>query len=77
MAADQAQKASDPNNNPARFHDPTDLARVHPVPNQLQGAILVPGSLTAEDAKQGTKFFQRRSIRAPGTELLDSNNKAM
>jgi hypothetical protein len=47
------------------------------VPNQLQGAILVPGSLTAEDAKQGTKFFQRRSICAPGTELLDSNNKAM
>ena len=47
------------------------------MPNQLQSTIRIPGSLTAEYTKQGTKNFPRRGIRAPCAELLDSNREAM
>jgi hypothetical protein len=77
VAADQAQKASDPDNDPSCFNQPANLAGVHAVSNQLQNSFSIPGSLAAEDAKPRTKIFQRRSICAPSAELLDSNSEAV
>ena len=77
VAADQAQKAPDPDDDPSCFNKPANLAGVHAVSNQLQSAFSIPGSLTAEDTKPRTKIFQRRSICAPSAELLDSNSEAM
>lgn len=77
MAADKTQIAPDPNDDPASFHKPADLARVHAVTNQLKTAICILGGLAANDTKPGTKIFQRRSIRASCAELLDSNNEAV
>ena len=77
VAAGQAQKALDPDDNPARFDKSPNLARVHAVSNHLQSSIAIPGSLTAEDTKQGTKNFPRRGVRTPRAELLDSKCEAM
>ena len=77
VAAGQAQKALDPDDDPACFSKPPDLAGVLAMPNHLQGTIPIPGSLTAQDTKQGTKNFARRGVRAPCAELLDSKCEAM
>lgn len=77
VAADQTQKAPDPDDHPARFNQPADLPAVHSVSDYLQSALGIPSHLTTDDAMLGTKIFQRGSIRASRAELLDKNGKAM
>jgi len=77
VAAGQAQKAPDPDDDPARFHKSADLTRVHAVPDQLQSAICIPGGSTADYTKPGTKIFPRMRVHTFCAELLDSNCEAM
>jgi hypothetical protein len=77
VATGQAQKALDPDDDPACFNKPPDLAGVHAMAYQLESTLSIPGSLTAEDTKQGMKNFARNGVRALGAELLDSKCEAM
>jgi len=77
VTASQAEKPADPDEDPARFNQTADLARVHAVTYQLQNSFGIPGGLAASDTMRGTKIFKSGSIRAFGTELLDSNGEAM
>jgi len=47
------------------------------VTNQLEIAIRIPCRLAAENTKPRTQIVSGRSVRAPCTELLDSNREAM
>jgi hypothetical protein len=76
VAADhQAEKAMDPNDDPASFNEAPDLPRIHAVPYQLENTLRIPGSLAADDTKHRTKIIQRRSIVAACAELLDTNSE--
>jgi len=77
VAAGQAQKAPDPNDDPTSFNKSANLSRVHAVPNQLQNTFGVPGRLATEDTILRTESLQKRGIRASCAELLDTNGKAM
>lgn len=73
VTADQTQKTPDPDDDPTRFHQSSDLTGIHTVSNQLQYAFRIPGGLAADDTKLGTKIIQRRGIRTSSAELLDSD----
>jgi len=77
VTASQAEKAADPDNDPARFNQTADLAGVGAVTYQLQNPFGVPGGLAADDTMLGTKTFKRKCIGVLGAELLDSGGKAM
>jgi hypothetical protein len=77
VTASQAEKPADPDDDPARFNQTADLARVHAVAYYLQNSFGIPGGLAAGDTMRGTKIFKSGSIRAFGAELLDSNGEAM
>jgi hypothetical protein len=77
VAASQAEKPADPDDDPARFHQTADLAGVQAVTYYLQNPFGVPGGLTTGDTMSGTNIFKGGSIRAFGAELLDSADKAM
>jgi hypothetical protein len=77
MAANKAQKPPDPDYNPTRFDQATDLAGIHPMSNYLQYAVGIPRGLPAENAELGTNCFQRRRIPVSGAQLLDRNCEAV
>ena len=77
VAAGQAQKAPDPNDDPTSFNKSANLSRVHAVPDQLQNTLGAPGRLATEDTILRTESLQKRGIRASRAELLDTNGKAM
>ena len=77
VAAGQAQKAPDPNDDPTSFNKPANLSRVHAVPDQLQNTLGAPGRLATEDTILRTESLQKRGSRASCAELLDTNGKAM
>ena len=73
MTASQAEKPADPDDDPTRFHQTADLARIHAVAYHSQKPFGIPGGLTTGDTMSGTNIFERGSIRAFGAELLDSD----
>lgn len=77
VAADQAEKTLDPNDDPTSFNEAADLPRIHAVPYQLENTFRIPGGLAADDTKHGTKIIERRSIVPACAELLDTNSEAM
>jgi hypothetical protein len=77
MAASQAEKPTDPYDDPTRFNQTADLAGVHAVAYHPQNPFGIPGGLATSNTMPGTKIFKRWSIRAFGAELLDSAGKAM
>ena len=77
VTAGQTEKAADPDHDPGRFKQTTDLAGVHAVADQLQNPLGIPGGLAAEDTVLKTQTPKRRCLSALGAELLDSGGKAM
>jgi hypothetical protein len=77
VAASQAEKPTDPYENPTRFNQTADLAGVHAVAYHPQNPFGIQGGLTTGDTMSGTNMFNGGSIRAFGAELLDSTGKAM
>ena len=77
VATSQAEKPADPNDDPTRFHQTADLARIHAVTYHPKNPFGIPGGLTTGDTMSGTYIFKGESIRAFGAELLDSDGEAM
>jgi hypothetical protein len=77
VAASQAKKPADPDDDPARLDQSADLSGIHTMPNNLEFAFGIPGCLPAYFTMAEAKIFKRRRFRASCAELLDSNSKAM
>jgi hypothetical protein len=71
--ADQAEKTADPDDYPKLFRQPSHLATIHAVTNELQGPQRVSRGFTATGADLGPNLFDRRGISTACAELLDEN----
>ncbi len=77
VTACETENAANPDHDPGRIRQTTDLAGVYAVADQLQNPLRIPGGLAAKDTVLRTQPSKRRCISALGAELLDSGGKAM
>jgi hypothetical protein len=66
VTASLAKKPADPDENPAHFNEPADLAGIHAVTNNPEFSFGIPGCLPANSTMTGTKMFKARRVRTLG-----------